>query len=159
MAADVGPGRSAEREPGPDGTEDVQAMQSEPDSPIHGGAHDLAWAPVLRCVHAAGEEGTEEAGEREEVPEVTTWKFDWELFARMLKAKRVTAKLTLREMDAHGISAATTMRMEQGKAADLDSVVAACEFMGLMVDAFVIRPDQPSGQIVKEWKPEGIEAT
>lgn len=77
------------------------------------------------------------------------WKFEWVLFGRMLKASRQTQRLTLRATaDICGMMASTLMRMERGQPAALDSVVSACEFMGLMVDAFVSRPGQPDGHFV-----------
>lgn len=86
------------------------------------------------------------------------WSFDWKLFARMLNASRRTRGWTLRQAgDALGVAPATLLRMEQGKNADMASVVTACEFMGLMLDAFVSRPGQPDGHFGE--KEESSEAS
>lgn len=69
------------------------------------------------------------------------WQFDLEGFRRAIAAKRSVKDLTMRQAATEcGLSAATICRVETaGRHPDVQNVVAICEWLGVTVDAFVLR--------------------
>lgn len=74
-----------------------------------------------------------------------SWRFDLGGFARAIASKREVCGLTMREAASEcGLSAATISRVEtrQGMP-DIENTVSICQWLGLTLDAFVIRERKP----------------
>lgn len=72
------------------------------------------------------------------------WTFDLDGFARAIAAKRDVSGLTLRDAaNECGVSAATIFRVESGRSPDITNAVLICQWLGLTLDAFVIRERTP----------------
>lgn len=69
------------------------------------------------------------------------WQFDMEGFVRAVAGKRTALNITLREAaDQMGSSPATLHRIEtQNRVPDVSTVIKVCQWLGVTVDAFVVR--------------------